>query len=96
MSVLGANAAVLVGVLLAGFSALLAVVGCLTWRRVGHSRLGWVTLAFGVFFVEGIALTRDAYLRRGDIASNGWDALPLLALGNLVVVLALYMAVLKR
>ncbi len=96
MSVLGANAAVLVGILLCGFSAILAGVGFLTWRRVGHARLGWVTLAFVVFAIEGVALARDAYLRRGDIATHGWDALPMLALGNLVVVLALYMAVLKR
>ncbi len=96
MSALAANAAVLVGVLLAGFSALLTIVGILTWRRVGHPRLAWVSLAFLVFTIEGVALTRDAYLRRGTIAEAGWDALPMLALGNLVVVLALYMAVLKR
>lgn len=95
MSVFQANLAVAVAVLLAGLSALLAVVGLLTWRRIRHAKLAWVALAFVLFAAEGVYLARDAYLRRGELA-DGWDALPWLALGNLLIVLCLYFAVLKR
>ncbi len=95
MSALHANLAVLVAVLLCGLSLLLAGIGVLTWRRVGSPKLAWVAAAFAVFALEGGFLVRDFYQRRLEL-SQQWDALPWLALGNLVIVLALYMAVLKR
>lgn len=95
MSALAANAAVAVAVLLCGISALLAVVGFLTYRRVGHGRLLWVAIAFAAFAIQGLVLARDFYVRRGELA-QGWDALAWVALANLGIVLALYMAVLKR
>lgn len=95
MSALLANLAVAVALLLLGLSLLLAAVGLMTWRRVGHGKLGWVTLAFALFAAQGAYLTRDAYQRRGDLA-QGWDVLPYFASVNLLIVLALYLAVLKR
>ncbi len=90
-----ANAAILVAILLCGLSGLLAVVGYISWRRVGHNKLAWVAFAFTLFSLQGAYLIRDFYLRRGEIA-GGWDALPSVALVNLLIVIALYMAVLKR
>ncbi len=95
MSAIHANLAVLVAVLLCGLSLLLAGVGVLTWRRVGSPKLGWVAGAFALFAVEGGFLVRDFYVRRLELAQQ-WDALPWLAVGNLAIVFALYMAVLKR
>ncbi len=95
MSALHANLAVLVAVLLCGMSLLLAIVGVLTWRRVGAGKLAWVALAFGLFAVEGAFLIQDFVQRRLEL-SQEWGTLPWLALGNLAIVFALYMAVLKR
>lgn len=95
MSALQANLAVAVAILLAGVSLLLAFVGFLTWRRIGHAKLAWVTLAFLLFAGQGAYLARDAYVRRGELAA-GWDALPWIALVNLLIVSCLYLAVLKR
>lgn len=95
MSALQANLAVAVALLLLGLSLLLAFVGLLTWRRLGHGKLGWVTLAFALFAGQGAYLLRDAYIRRAELAQE-WDVLPYLALTNLLIVLALYLAVLKR
>lgn len=95
MSALQANLAILVAVLLAGISALLCIVGVMTWRRIGAGKLAWVAVAFGLFAAQGVYLARDAYMRRAALA-EGWDALPYLSLTNLAIVLALYVAVLKR
>ncbi len=95
MSAIHANLAVLVAVLLCGLSLLLAAIGTLTWRRVGSGKLGWVAAAFALFALEGGFLIRDFVQRRLEL-SQSWDALPWLALGNLAIVFALYMAVLKR
>jgi hypothetical protein len=95
MSALHANVAVLVSIMLLGLSTLLAGVGFLTWRRVGHPKLGWVAFAFVMFALQGLYFVQDTYARRGELA-QGWDAVPGLALVNLLIVVALYMAVLKR
>lgn len=91
-----ADAAVGAAVLLAGVSLSLAVLGFLAWRRMGAGRLGLVALAFLGFAVEGVILARDAYLQRAAIAADE-VAQPLLLPGlNLLIVLCLYVAVLKR
>lgn len=95
MGALEANLAVAVAVLLAGLSVLLAGVGILAYRRLRHSKLLWITLAFLGFAAEGVIFAWDAYERRGELA-RGWDAMPWLALLNLGIVMALYLAALKR
>ena len=92
MSAWQANAAVGAGLLLAGIALLLATVGILSWRRVGHARLLWVAVAFLGLAAQGGYLAWLAYQRRAGVPAE-LLALPLLGLG---VVLALYLAVLKR
>jgi hypothetical protein len=92
MSAWQANAAVGAGVLLAGIALLLAVVGLLSWRRVGHGRLLWVAVAFVGLAAQGGYLAWLAYGRRAALPTE-LLVLPALGLG---VALALYLAVLKR
>ncbi|MGB0652437.1 MAG: hypothetical protein ACPGQL_04485 [Thermoplasmatota archaeon] len=90
MSAWLANLSVAAAVLLAGLSLLLAVVGFLAYRRVGHGRLGLVSLAFFLFFVQGVLATVDAVQDRAD------PSLPAPTLLGLATVTVLYLAVLKR
>lgn len=94
MGALAANIAVAVGILLAGLSILLMTVGLVSYFRVRHPRLLWVSLAFAAFAGQGVYVAFDAYNRRGELAQS-WDALPAVAAVNLGIVLALYLAVLK-
>lgn len=96
MGVLAANAAVAAGILLAGISFLLFVVGLVAWRRVRHGRLLWVALAFLALCAQGVLLALDAYRRRADIAAGSPGQALLFPLLGLAVVLCLYLAVLKR
>ncbi len=90
MGALEANIAVGAAVLLAGLSLLLATVGLLAYRRVGHIRLLWISLAFVGFLAQGVLLTIEAVENRAD---QGWPTMTLL---NLAIVGALYVAVLRR
>lgn len=89
------NLAVAAGVMLAGVSLLLCVVGLVSWRRVRAGRLAWIALAFAGFTLEGILLALNAYATRAQLADAPlWDALGLPGL-NLLIVLCLYAAVLR-
>lgn len=85
-----ANVAVAIGVTLAGVSVLLMVLGLLAYQRLRHGRMLWLSIAFALFAVMGILHTIDAWHSRSD---PSLPALPMLAL---VIVFALYLAVLKR
>jgi hypothetical protein len=93
---LAANLAVGAAVVLGGPAPALAVVGLLSAKRLRSGRLAWVGLAFLAFAAQGAALAWAAYERRGDIASGGSSDLLLLSVWNLVIVVLLYFAVLKR
>ncbi len=95
MGALQANAAVAVGVLLTGLSLLLLVVGLTSYLRVRNTKLLWVSAAFLGFAGQGLYFVQDAYARRGELALS-LDAMPALAAVNLAIVVALYLAVLKR
>lgn len=95
MGAVQANLAVAVGVLLTGLSLLLLVVGSVSYWRVRNAKLLWVSLAFLGFAGQGLFFTLDAYARRGELARS-LDAMPALAAVNLGIVVALYLAVLKR
>lgn len=95
MGALQANVAVAVGVLLTGLSLLLFVVGAASYARVRNAKLLWVSLAFLGFAGQGVYFSVDAYARRGELARE-LDAMPVLAAVNLAIVVALYLAVLKR
>jgi branched-subunit amino acid ABC-type transport system permease component len=90
-----ANLAVGAAVLLGGVATLLFVVGLVSWLRLRHGRLLWVSLAFLFLAVQGVLLTRLAYQDRAAIAA-GDSSLTGLSLVGLGIVLALYLAVLKR
>lgn len=91
-----ADAVVAASILLAGISFSLATLGAIAWRRLRSPRLGFVALAFVGFAVEGIVLARDAYDARAALVA-GEVAHPFLLPGlNLLTVLLLYVAVLKR
>lgn len=94
MGALAANAAVAVAVLLTGLSLLLAVVAAVSYRRIGHGRLLGIAGAFAGFAVMGAWFSQDFWQRRGELAAS-WDALAWLAVGDLAIVLLLYLAVLK-
>lgn len=94
MGALAANLAVAAGILLAGISLTLFIVGLVAYFRVKHPRLLWVSIAFLGFLAQGVYVAVDAYQRRGEL-SQSWDALPALGLVNLGIVLALYVAVLR-
>ncbi|MHB8634252.1 MAG: hypothetical protein ACYDBQ_09875 [Thermoplasmatota archaeon] len=91
-----ANAAVGAGVLLAGVALILAVVGVLSWRRIGHGRLLWVSLAFVGFVAEGCYLAYASYVDRAAIAASPSLQPLLLPALNVAIVLCLYVAVLRR
>lgn len=95
MSALVANLAVAAAVVLVGVSFLLFVVGIVSYYRMRHMRLLWVGLAFLFMAIQGGVLTYLAYTQRGDI-SQGEVSFATLAFVNLGIVLALYLAVLKR
>jgi hypothetical protein len=90
-----ANLAVGAAVLLCGVSALLFVVGLVAWSRLRHGRLLWVAFAFLLMAVQGVVLANLAYSQRAAIAAGG-SSLTGLAVVGLGVVLALYLAVMKR
>jgi len=95
MGALQANVAVAVGVALTGLSLLLLVIGLASYQRVRNARLLWVSAAFVGFAAKGLYFTADAYRRRGELAA-GLDAMTALAAVDLAIVVALYLAVLKR
>lgn len=95
MSDLTANVAVAAGIVLSGLSLLLLAIGVITYTRLRHDRLLWVCVAFLVMAGQGIYLTILAYRDRASIA-DGDLSLASLAFVNLGVVLALYLAVLRR
>jgi xanthine/uracil permease len=90
-----ANLAVGAAVLLCGVSTLLFVVGLVSYMRLRHGRLLWVGFAFLLLAVQGIYLAKLAFDERAEIAGgdSGLTGLAVLGLG---VVLALYLAVMKR
>lgn len=91
-----ANLAVGASVVLAGISALLAFIGFLSYARLRHGRLVWVGLAFTGFAAEGGLLAWWSYQQRVELAAGNSPELLVLAVVNLAIVLALYLAVLKR
>lgn len=90
-----ANLAVGAAVLLCGVSTLLFVIGLISYTRLRHGRLLWVGFAFLLLAIQGVYLAKLAYDDRADIAGgdSGLASLSVLGLG---VVLALYLAVMKR
>lgn len=96
MSAILANVAVGAAVLLTGVSLLLALLGALSWRRVRHARLLWITLAFAMFAAKGAFLAERAYDARGELDAAGLSGLlPVVVLADLAIVLALYLAAWK-
>lgn len=95
MSALAANLAVASAILLTGLSMLLMAVGLVSYLRLRHSRLLWVTLGFLGMAAQGLYLSVLAYQDRAAIAA-GDQAITTLAIVNLVIVFALYLAVVKR
>lgn len=90
-----ANLAVGAAVLLCGLAALLFVVGLASYFRLRHGRLLWVAVAFLFLAAQGLLLARLAYEDRGAIAA-GSSSLTGLSVVGLGIVVALYLAVLKR
>lgn len=90
-----ANLAVGSAVLLCGLAALLFVVGLVSYLRIRHGRLLWVSLAFLFLAIQGFLLARLAYADRAAVAA-GNSSFTGLAFVGLGIVLALYLAVLKR
>jgi hypothetical protein len=95
MSEAVANVAMAAAILLFAISLLLMTVGLVSYWRIRHLRLLWVSLAFLLFAGQGAYVTYLAYSDRAAIASGG-SGLPALTVVNLGIVLALYLAVLKR
>jgi hypothetical protein len=95
MSELAANLAVGCSILLAGVSALLLLVGLVSYARVRHPRLLWVALAFSLMCAQGVVLALASYRDRLAIA-EGELFLPGLAVLGLATALTLYVSVLKR
>lgn len=90
MGAITANAAVAIGVLVAGVATVLAVVGAVAYSRIRHTRLLWVSIAFGLFAAQGAVLI-------GQAATAGADAsFPWIGLLSLAILAALYVAVLRR
>jgi hypothetical protein len=90
-----ANLAVGAAVLLGGVATLLFVVGLMSYMRLRHGRLLWVGFAFLLLALQGFYLAMLAYDDRAEIAGGdpGLVGLSVLGLG---IVLALYLAVMKR
>lgn len=95
MSAILANVAVGAAVLLTGVSLLLTTLGALSWRRLRHGRLLWITLAFAMFTAKGAYLTERAYQTRGELGGGLEAVLPTVVLADLAIVLALYLAAWK-
>ncbi len=95
MSALAANVAVALAITLAAVGLLLAGIGFVSWRRSGQGRLAWIALGMAGLGLQGLWYIRFAVSQRGAIA-RGDEAFPPLLLLDLVVVGAVYMAVLKR
>lgn len=95
MSAFGANLAVASAVVLAGISTLLLAVGIVSYTRLRHGRLLWVCAAFLVMAAQGVYLSLLLYRDRAAVADGDYS-LAGLTLVNLGIVVALYLAVLKR
>lgn len=95
MSALAANAAVAAAIVLSGLSLLLLTIGLISYARLRHGRLLWVCIAFLVMAAQGLYLSLLAFRNRAAIA-EGDLSIGGLAVVNLGIVLALYLAVLKR
>lgn len=85
-----ANLSVATGLLLAGLAFVLMVVGLVSYFRLRHVRMLWISIAFALLAAQGAWFAREAYVHRLDA---GFPSLTLVSLG---VVFALYLAVLKR
>lgn len=94
MGALAANIAVAAAILLTGLACLLAGVAAVAHRRMGHGRFLWLAIAFAAFALKGAWLTWALYQARGDVAA-GWSPTASLAVVDLGIILALYLAVLK-
>lgn len=90
MSAFVANLAVTVGLLVAGVALVLAIVGFLSYTRLRHTRLLWISIAFVGFVAQGAVLTVRALQQRSD------PVFPTLGILSLAILLALYAAVLRR
>jgi len=91
-----ANVAMGAAVLLTGLSLLLSVVGLVSWSRLRHPRLLWVSVAFALFAAQGVYLAERAYAARAEIQAAGLDGLlPTVTFLDLAIVLALYLAAWK-
>jgi drug/metabolite transporter (DMT)-like permease len=90
MGAFTANAAVAIGVLVAGVATILAVVGSVAYARLRHARLLWVAIAFALFAVQGVVLIVQA------VDAGGEAPFPTLGILSLAILAALYIAVLRR
>lgn len=90
-----AQFAITCAILLAGISLILLVVASFSYARLKGARLLAIAVAFALSLVQGILLIRLAYTERGAIA-DGAASIPLLAAVSLAMVMAIYLAVLKR
>lgn len=95
MSAFAANAAVAAAIVLSGLSLALLAIGLVSYFRLRHGRLLWVCAAFLVMAAQGLYLAVLAFRNRADVAA-GDLSIGGLAVVNLGIVLALYLAVLKR
>jgi hypothetical protein len=90
MSAVIANLSLAVGIILSGVALLLMAIGLLAYFRMRHTRMLWVSIAFFLFALQGALFAWDAYQTRGD---PSFPTLPMVSMG---IVMALYLAVLKR
>ena len=93
MSAFVANLAVAAGILLCGVAAILALVGVVSYRRLGAPRLLWIAIALVLLAVQGAFLAAEAFRLRGEAASGPF---PFPILLGLAAALALYTSVVKR
>ncbi|MCA1812330.1 MAG: hypothetical protein LC624_00075 [Halobacteriales archaeon] len=70
VSALDANLAAFLAIVTLGVGLLLAAVSAVSWRRIGHRRLVFVTLALGVLALHGAWATRLA------LAGGSLDLVP--------------------
>jgi peptidoglycan/LPS O-acetylase OafA/YrhL len=75
----------------AGFSILLFAVSLIAWRRHREARLAIVSLAFGIFSVVSLGVLSSTFMEWHDLEMS-----PVLVVLNLAILVALYIALLKR
>jgi hypothetical protein len=96
MSPATANLTVAGAVLLTGLSLLLLLVGLVSYTRTKSARLGWVSLAFAAFTVQGFYLSIRSYRDRAEIAEGSAGPYPVLIFLDVLIVVFLYLAAVKR